>query len=150
MSLMYLSSTQTVSRSTVRSWKPDTVASTRCRHSKAVLWVTPNSSAAHSTGALRHMGLMEETQAGSGLRQRLLPTALLSSKNSSPVSPDTSPRRGSLFPYRTVPSARTPARGDGRQTKIRVDARANSLFGWEEHSFRGAYGPRTITCYLIC
>ena len=46
------------------------MASTRCRHSKAVLWVTPRSSAVHSTGALRHMGLMKETRAGSGFRQR--------------------------------------------------------------------------------
>ena len=43
-----------VSRSVIRSRWPDTVASTRCRHSKAVLWVTPLSSAAHSTGTLWH------------------------------------------------------------------------------------------------
>lgn len=32
--------------------------------------MTPRSSAVHSTGALRHMGLMKETRAGSGFRQR--------------------------------------------------------------------------------
>ena len=32
--------------------------------------MTPHSSAVHSTGALRHMGLMKETRAGSGFRQR--------------------------------------------------------------------------------
>lgn len=32
--------------------------------------MTPRSSAVHSMGALRHMGLMKETRAGSGFRQR--------------------------------------------------------------------------------
>lgn len=32
--------------------------------------MTPRSSAVHSTGALRHMGLMKETRAGSSFRQR--------------------------------------------------------------------------------
>ena len=47
------------------------------------------------------------------------------------------PKGGSLFPYRSVPSARLPTRRDCRQTKIRVGVRANSLFGWEEQSIQG-------------
>lgn len=43
---------------------------------------------------------------------------------------------------------RTPTRRDCRQTKIRVGARANSLFGSEGHSIRVPCGPRIITCYL--
>lgn len=53
-------------------------------------------------------------------------------------------------PYGSVPSARTPIRRDCRQTKIRVGARANSLFGWEVHGIRGPYGPRIISFYLDC
>ena len=41
------------------------------------------------------------------------------------------------------PSERT--RRDCRQTKNQVGARANSLFGWEEHSIRGPCGPRINT-----
>lgn len=58
-----------MSRSATRSRWPDTVASTRCRHSKAVLWVTPHSSSAHSTGTLWRMSLLKETQAACGLRR---------------------------------------------------------------------------------
>lgn len=69
MSLMWVSSTQKVSHSTNRSWQPVTVASARRRHSKSVLWLTPRSSAARSTGALRHIGLMKEAWTGSSFRQ---------------------------------------------------------------------------------
>lgn len=66
---MWVSSSQAVSRGTIRSRWPGTVASTRSRHSKAVLWVTPNSLAAHSTGTLWRMSLMKVAMVVSGLRQ---------------------------------------------------------------------------------
>ena len=53
----------------IRSRQPDAVVSARCRHSKAVLWLTPHRSAAHSTGTLWRMSLMKETQARSGFLQ---------------------------------------------------------------------------------
>ena len=50
---------------------------------------------------------------------------------------------------------RIPKLRSGQPTRIfvwrqslRVGVRANSLFGWEEHSIRGPCGPRIITCYL--
>lgn len=52
-------------------------------------------------------------------------------------------RRDSLFPYGSVPSARTPTQRDCRQTKILVSARANPLFGWEEHGIRGLPVPES-------
>lgn len=68
MSFMWVSSIQKVSHSTNRSWQPVIVASARYRHSKSVLWLTPHSSAAHSTGTMGRMSMMKETQTGSGVQ----------------------------------------------------------------------------------
>lgn len=119
-----------MSRSTIQSRWPDTVASTRRRHSKAVLWVTPHSSAA--------------------FRQRLSPTAFLGGKISSPVRPATSALKGFTLPIWICP-IRPNAHPEGLSPiKDPVGARANSLFGWEEHDIRGPSGPRIITCSLNC
>lgn len=75
-------------------------------------------------------------------------TASPSSKGSSAVRPATSALKEFALPIWICP-IRPNARPEGlSQTKIRVGARANFLFGWGEHRIRGPCGPRIITCYL--
>lgn len=53
----------------MRSWQPATATKTRWRHSKAVWWATPQSSAAASTGTFHVMGSTKRIQVAKSFLQ---------------------------------------------------------------------------------
>ena len=95
----------------MRSWQPATATKTRWRHSKAVWWATPQSSAAASTGTFHVMGSTKRIQVAKSFLQF------------SKMVPDRAPKRarqsGHLnlrCPAGVLPSlaARPDARSGGR------------------------------------
>ena len=95
----------------MRSWQPATATKTRRRHSKAVWWATPQSSAAASTGTFHVMGSTKRIQVAKSFLQF------------SKMVPDRAPKRarqsGHLnlrCPAGVLPSlaARPDARSGGR------------------------------------